>query len=59
MYVNDGLLIVINPQRMCERVIVVGLCDSVCVCLSGRSKYIRLHQPGIVPTVYKCQMLGF
>ena len=44
---------------MCERVTVtvVGLC--VCVCPDEISFSIRLHQPGIVPTVYKRQMLGF
>ena len=39
------------PRRMCDRVAVVGLC--VCVCPDEISFYVRLHQLGIVPTVYK------
>ena len=50
---------IINPRRMRERVTVVGLCVCVCVCPVEISFYVRLHQPDIVPTVYKWQMLTF
>ena len=35
------------------------VCVCVCVCPVEISFYVRLHQPGIVPTVYELQMLTF
>ena len=50
------LVCIINCLYMHVRVTVVCLCVCVCVCLSvcldEINFYVRLHQPGIVPTVY-------